>query len=446
LTHITLTLTPRRAAVIDGADTELDVLVSVLAPERLEEADAPRMPLNLAIVIDRSGSMAGRPLAEAKRCAGYILEHLGAQDRAALVTFETAVTVLAPSTIAEPKEPLLRAVRSIVSGGTTALHEGWLRGAEQAAPHVSQGSVARVLMLTDGQANVGEKDPQVLAADCARLAAAGVSTSTYGLGRNFNEELLGAMADAGGGQAYYGETAEDLMDPFREEFDLLNAICGRRMRLSIYPRPGVSFTVLNAYRTDPDGNTILPDLAYGAAAWALLRVRVPAALQDVERGGLVHVLSALVSYQDKEGQPQSSPLAHLRLPRMPQAAFADLAEDEVAAARALELRSADFLTEAREAADRGDWDRVDQILSVAMSQAGDNEWVVRGIEELQKYASSRDFRFSKEAYFMARKKNLRLADPQEQGPYSLSQESLKPGYLRRKPRQGKDLSGEPSDS
>ena len=76
MTHITLTLTPRRAALIDGADTELDVLVSVSAPERLE-ADAPRMPLNLAIVIDRSGSMAGRPLAEAKRCASYILEHLG---------------------------------------------------------------------------------------------------------------------------------------------------------------------------------------------------------------------------------------------------------------------------------------------------------------------------------------------------------------------------------
>lgn len=445
MTIINLTLTPRRAALIDGADTELDVLVSVSAPERLE-ADAPRMPLNLAIVIDRSGSMAGRPLAEAKLCASYILEHLGPQDRAALVTFESAVTVLAPSTIAEPKEPLLRAVHSIISGGQTALHEGWLRGAEQAAPYVSQGSIARVLLLTDGKANVGEKDPQVLAADCARLAAAGVSTSTYGLGQNFNEELLGAMADAGGGQAYYGETAEDLMDPFREEFDLLSAMCGRRMRLRIDPAPGVRFTVLNAYRTDPDGNTILPDLAYRAAAWALLRVRVPAALQEAERGGLVHVLSALVEYQDEEGRPQSSPLAHLRLPRISQAAFADLAEDEVAAARALELRSADFLTAAREAAYRGDWDRVHEILGVAMAQAGDNEWVARSIEELKEYASRRDQRFSKEAYFMSRKQRARLADSQEQGPYSLGQESLKPGYVRRKPRQGKDLGGEPSDS
>jgi Ca-activated chloride channel family protein len=445
LTHIDLTLTPRRAAVIEGADTELDVLVSVSAPDT-PALSRSRMPLNLAIVIDRSGSMAGTPLAEAKRCAGYILEHLSMRDRVALVTFDSAVTVLAPSTIPEPKEPLLRAVRSIVSGGQTALHEGWLQGAEQAAPHVVQGSIARVLLLTDGQANIGESRPAMLAADCARLAAAGVSTSTYGLGQGFREELLGAMADAGGGQAYYGETAEDLMDPFREEFDLLSAVCGRRMRLRIEPSPGVSVTVRNTYRTDPDGNAILPDLAYGAAAWALLRVKVPAALQEAEPGRILHVLSAFVTYQDGEGRPQSSRTAHLRLPRMPQAAFAALPEDELTASRALELRSADLLTEARAAADRDDWDLVEKILARARAQAGDNEWVARSIEELQKYALLRDPRFSKEAYFLARKKNLRLAEPGEDGPYSLLEETLKPGYVRRKLRQGKDLRGEPFGS
>ncbi len=445
MTNLDLTLTPRRAAVIDGADTELDVLVSVSAPENPDAARS-RMPLNLAIVIDRSGSMAGRPLAEAKRCASYILDHLSTRDRAALVSFDTNVTVLAPSTCPEPKAPLLRAVRSIVPGGQTALHEGWLQGAEQAAPHVGEGSIARVLLLTDGQANVGESRPAMLAADCARLAAAGVSTSTYGLGQGFNEELLGAMADAGGGQAYYGETAEDLLDPFREEFDLLSAVCARRMRLRIEPSPGVSVTVLNAYPTDPDGDTILPDLAHGAAAWALLRVRVPAALQEGERGGLVHVLSAVVAYQNGEGLPQSSLTAHLRLPRMPQAAVAALAEDELTVSRALELRSAAWLTEARTAADQGDWDRVDQILALARAQAGDNEWVARSLEELQHAALHRDSRFSKEAYFLARKKNMRLAELGEEGPYSAGAESLKPGYVRRKPRQGKDLSGKPSGS
>jgi hypothetical protein len=131
---------------------------------------------------------------------------------------------------------------------------------------------------------------------------------------------------------------------------------------------------------------------------------------------------------------------------MPQAAFAALPEDELTASRALELRSADLLTEARAAADRDDWDLVEKILARARAQAGDNEWVARSIEELQKYALLRDPRFSKEAYFLARKKNLRLAEPGEDGPYSLLEETLKPGYVRRKLRQGKDLRGEPFGS
>ncbi len=441
---IDLSLSPRRAAIIDGADTEFEVLVSVSATQAPDTL-APRAPLNLAIVIDRSGSMAGRPLAEAKRCAEFILQHLGGQDRAALVAFESMVQVLAPSTRAEPKEPLLRAVRSIASGGQTSLHEGWLQGAEQAAPHVSHGAIARVLLLTDGQANVGEARPSVLASDCARLAAAGVSTSTYGLGQSFNEEVLGAMADAGGGQAYYGETAEDLMDPFREEFDLLSAMCGRKLRLKLEPNRGVSVKVLNTYRTDADGRTILPDLAYGAVAWALLRVRVPASVQAAELGGLMHVMTALVDYEDGEGRQKSSTPAHLRLPRVPQAAFAALGEDAIVAARALELRSAELLTQAREAANRHEWEAVDQILATAQAEAGDNEWVAASVQALQEYAAFRDGRFSKEAYFSARKKSMRLAGLHESASFSASEESLKPGYARRKPRQGKDL-GETSGS
>ena len=201
MNQIALALTPRRTALIDGADTEFEVLVSVSAPDAPANLP-PRAPLNLAIVIDRSGSMAGRPLAEAKRCAEFIVQHLGPEDRASIVTFESRVQVVAPSASAAAKEPFLRAVRAIGSGGQTALHEGWLEGAEQAAPYVVQGAIARVLLLTDGQANVGETNPATVAADCARLAASGVSTSTYGLGKGFNEELLGAMADAGGGQAY----------------------------------------------------------------------------------------------------------------------------------------------------------------------------------------------------------------------------------------------------
>jgi Ca-activated chloride channel family protein len=433
-----LRLTPRRNALIDGSDTEMEVLITVHAPEA-PDAAPPRAPLNLAIVIDRSGSMSGRPLEEAKKCAAFFIEHLNASDRAALVTFHGRAELLATSQLMADKAPLLQTLKQIQSGGNTALHDGWLQGAEAAAAHVGEGAIARVLILTDGQANEGECDPAVLAADCARLAELGVSTSTYGLGHNFNEETLGAMADGGGGQAYYGESAEDLMDPFREEFDLLSALCARKLRLKLEPAQGVSIKVLNAYRMDEQGRTKLPDLAYGAVAWALIKVRVPADLAP-NGADLVHVLSAWLEYEDGDARPHSSNLEHLRLRRLGKSAFAALAEDDAVVGRSNEIRAADLLTAAREAARRRDWDEVDRLLDVARLEAGSNEWVAASLAALTRYAARREEElFSKEAYYASRKKRAHLSGLASSKAYSLRVEGPKPGYLRRKPEQGKKL-------
>jgi Ca-activated chloride channel family protein len=440
-----LRLTPRRNALISGRETEIEVLVSVAAPQAPALAP-PRAPLNLAIVIDRSGSMSGQPLEEAKKCAAFFIDNLDASDRAAVVTFHSRAELLASSQLMINKAPLLQAVKQILSGGNTALHDGWLQGAEAAAAHVGEGAIARVLILTDGQANVGECDPTVLAADCARLAELGVSTSTYGLGHNFNEETLGAMADGGGGQAYYGESAEDLMDPFREEFDLLSALCARKLRLKLEPAQGVSVKVLNAYRVDEQGRAKLPDLAYGAVAWALLKVRAPADLVPDGATDLVHVLTAWLEYEDRDAQSRSSNLEHLRLRRVSEPAFAAMAEDDTVVGRTNEIRAADLLTAAREAARRRDWDEVGRLLDTARREAGSNEWVAASLAALKRYASLRDEElFSKEAYYSSRKKRSHLAGMASSRAYSLQVEGPKPGYLRRKPEQGKKLNEDPKN-
>ena len=105
------------------------------------------------------------------------------------------------------------------------------------------------------------------------MAEAGVATSTYGLSEHFNENLMAGMASAGKGRAHYGQTAEDLIDPFQEEFDLLEALLLRRM-ITPYARKGVSFEVLNGYSQDNEGRFILPDLALGADVWALLKIKI----------------------------------------------------------------------------------------------------------------------------------------------------------------------------
>jgi len=122
--------TPPRAAA--GHDNELDVLVRVQAPDAPAE-QPQRNPLHLALVIDRSGSMSGQPLDEAKRCAEFVLDGLQATDRLSVVVYDDHVQTLVPTTTLHDKEFARRAIRGIDSGGSTDLHGGWFQGAETLA-------------------------------------------------------------------------------------------------------------------------------------------------------------------------------------------------------------------------------------------------------------------------------------------------------------------------
>ena len=118
-------------------------------------------------------------------------------------------------------------------GGSTNLHGGWLLGAEEIAKYKNNKSINRVLLLSDGNANQGVCDPFEIFRQVDKLSETGISTSTYGLGHHFNEELMIGMANNGKGQGYYGETAEDLVDPFEEEFELLANTIATNLKLKV---------------------------------------------------------------------------------------------------------------------------------------------------------------------------------------------------------------------
>ena len=215
-----IVLTPRRAGLLAGRDNTLDVLVRIQAPDAPEGHTAVRPPQAIALVIDRSGSMEGRPLIEARRCAEYVVGKLRPTDAVSLVQFDNRVQRLWPAVPLGDGAPLRTAIAAIHSGGNTNLHGGWREGAETLTDVAGTG-LKRVILLSDGQANEGLTDAAAIAAQCADWATRGVTTSTYGLGNSFNEELMVAMARAGGGNHYYGDTAEDLKDPFQQELELL---------------------------------------------------------------------------------------------------------------------------------------------------------------------------------------------------------------------------------
>ncbi|PYS98752.1 MAG: hypothetical protein DMF63_14270 [Acidobacteria bacterium] len=271
-----------------NTDQTVDVLVRITPPQ-MDQTASKRPKLNLSMVLDRSGSMSGRKLEEAKEAAKYCVDQLLATDRISTVIFDDYIDVLIPSQPVENKDLLKRSINSIVANGSTALHEAWVRGGLQVSDHLNGASINRVLLITDGQANVGETRVSSIVTQAGELAAKGVTTSTIGIGEDFNEDLLMPMAEAGLGNAWHVQEPQDMVRIFETELQGLVSQIGHTVRLGIRPTAGVMVVdVLNDFETDGAGRYKLPNLRAGSPLEIVVRMSVPshsvgdAALADFE--------------------------------------------------------------------------------------------------------------------------------------------------------------------
>lgn len=434
-----LTLVAARPALVAGRENTVDVLVRVQAPDAPKSGLPPRPSLNLALVIDRSGSMSGQPLHEAKRCAALMIESLNEKDRASIVAYDNQVQVVAENQPVKSREHIKAAIGHIHDGGSTNLHGGWLRGAEEAAKCLAPDCVSRVLLLSDGNANVGLTDIDEIASQCSQLADTGVTTSTYGLGRSFNEELMMAMARAGRGNGYYSETAESLMERFCEEFSLLAALCARAVRLSVSTLPGVGCELLNIYETAKNGTWRLPDLVYDGEAWAALRLKIDATALPAA-GEQLAFMQASVTFRNLEGTEENVPEQWLTLPIVSEEDFQRVAGDEDVIRRVKEAEAATLQEFAGLAARKGDWNGVERFLADARRLAADSPWLSEVVSNLERLAARRDeVLFSKEARYSSGSMSARVRHKMEAA--GLSDEDALPSYLQRKVRQGTAASG-----
>jgi Ca-activated chloride channel family protein len=235
-------ITLERTMLAIEQDESVHVLLELEAPQQPAGADRPA--LDVVAVVDRSGSMAGEPLAAAKDAVQRLLRLLGPEDRLAVVSYDDRVDLVLGLT-RHHAGIAANAVASIEVGGSTNLAGGWLKAFEILAADGRPDALRTALLLTDGQANVGMTAPEALAGLCADARRRGVRTSTVGLGEGFDEVLLGAMADAGHGNAHFAGSAEDLPGIFATEFSDLASVVAHNVSVEI--RPGADVDLVEVY-------------------------------------------------------------------------------------------------------------------------------------------------------------------------------------------------------
>jgi Ca-activated chloride channel homolog len=272
-----------------GSSSYLDVVVRVAASSNRSRRERP--PVHVALVIDRSGSMSGTKVGTAKKAALAVLDGLNDGDTASVVVFDNQIDIVqaeAPVT-GLVKAHVAAELAGIDARGSTALHEGWLVGCRAIAADSTESpvqartaGVRRCFLLTDGQANVGLSQPEGLAQAAAQVREeAQVSTSTFGIGTDYDEELLGPMAVAGGGQFYHLRTSDEIATTFVGELEQLLGTLARDAHLEVEATPGVMATLVSAYVWQAGA----PGLA-GAGRWN-------ATVGDLLGGEERHVVIAL---------------------------------------------------------------------------------------------------------------------------------------------------------
>ena len=287
MTNVAIGIAADKVLVREGGSTR-HLWLRLVVSRRGAPGD--RAPVSLALVVDRSGSMSGEKLDTAKKAALAVLEGLDERDTASVVVFDNEIdTILKAGPVTPERRSMARELLGAIQArSSTALHQGWLTGCgaiASSSPLESGKGSARCFLLTDGLANVGEADPERIASEAAGIRAnAGISTSTFGIGIDYDEGLLGPMAVAGGGQFHHLRDAAEIARTFIGELGEIMSAAARDVRVEIETDGSIHADLVSEYWTESlkgkgRMDIAIGDLMAGEERQLVVRLEVPARTQ-----------------------------------------------------------------------------------------------------------------------------------------------------------------------
>ena len=258
-----LTMTGRLSHPVITAGTS-----EVFATLELTATSGPRhqrAPVNLALVVDRSGSMRGAKIEHARRAAQNLIDLLGAEDRLAVVHYGNDVTTLSGRFATADNKRLMRDfIAGITEEGGTNIGEALSVGQAQLAAAQSDFRVNRLLLLSDGIPTVGITEPRSLVRMAFGLRKTGMSVTALGVGADFNEDLMQALADAGGGSYGFIRDPAVISALFERDLTQAGTIVARAASVAFALPPGVRFVEVYGRPASQEGARVtigLPDFS-----------------------------------------------------------------------------------------------------------------------------------------------------------------------------------------
>jgi Ca-activated chloride channel family protein len=341
------------SSIAKNSRGETFLFAQVAAAEDKAGAATAAAPMNLALVIDRSGSMKGERIANAMNAAALAIERLRDGDSVTVVAFDSSAQVVVPPTrvSSQSRASMENAVRSIRLGGDTCISCGLQEAMSQLQQTSLSGDrVNRMILLSDGATNSGIKDVPGLRAMANRMTGRGVTISTIGVDVDFDEKVMAALANEGNGRHYFVANASGLPAVFSQEFDDILASVAKEAELSVDLAPGVEVAEVFDRSFRREGNKLIVPFGTFSAKQektVLVKLRVPA-----DHDGSQPVADVKLAYRDLVKKSDGNCGGNLSL-----AIRSDGSEqkelDPFVAARVERSRTASTLTEANKLFEAG---------------------------------------------------------------------------------------------